>query len=510
MKTKSAAFSNWSLTSWMDNAYIQKYANGDTFYTLTNPDLGNFVSVFNGGYSEQNMMVLFETMPELFFVVNTIATRVMTGIYSLQDKDGNVIEDNELWNQIIKKPNWQYSFHSFGWHYEAYKLLTGNAYGFTYIPGMMSSLDDSKFKPTSKNIKAIHMLPSHYVWMEMKQPRPSHLMCLSSEDYIDHYNYNCGYPIPHIPPRFVTHIIHKKMGNLTDMVTNKGVSPLKAAERPLSNLVAVYTSRNVLQVQGGPRGAIVSRKSDGSGQVPLSPDEKEAVTNDVMRRHGTQRGQSPIIITDQPIDYIKMGATIAEMEPFKETRADLEAMCLIMNIPISLTADAKFSNLDISERNLYENVIFGEAHAFCSFLTELCRFDELGYTVKVNFDHITCLQDDAAKKAQAFNYNTQAATQLYDDGHITRNQLLNVVGEEPIEGGDDYISDEERLYNTTRNAPGSNPVAATSIDGQVDPEEGDEEQDKPKSFNSKLKAPKLFGNKKLNRKKLNFFNYGTP
>ena len=140
-------------------------------------------------------------------------------------------------------------------------------------------------------------------------------------------------------------------------------------------------------------------------------------------------------------------------------------------------------------------------------MTELGRFDELNYKVVVDFSHVTCLQDDAAKKAQALNYTTQAVTQLYDDGHITRNQLLNELGQEPISGGDDYISEEERFYNTNRQAPGSNPIAGTSIDPEVDPEVGDEQEDEAAEDKPKSKrVPPVLFNKNRIRKKIKFFN----
>ena len=81
----------------------------------------------------------------------------------------------------------------------------------------------------------------------------------------------------------------------------------------------------------------------------------------------------------------------------------------------------------------------------CQFLTELCCFDELDLKIKVSFDDIPALQDDALKQGQALYQNAQAAELLYAGGHITGNEVRSLIGHEPVDGGDDYIDEEERL-----------------------------------------------------------------
>lgn len=420
-------------SSWFDNFYFAQKGK-DYYYSITDPNLGTLLSAFNGGYSEANMMVLLQSVPELFFPVNAIASRVKNGIYKLIDAKGEEVTDNKLWNKILQGPNWQYSFSDFIWHAVAYKLVTGNRYGYAYVPSTM--------KIKHANIQALWLLPSHYVSIKMKLPRPSYLTTLAASDYIDSYTYFGGDIMDQaLTPENVVHEIYMKMGDASDIITGKGISPFKAAEYPLSNILAVYSARNVIYVKRGPLGAIVSAAKDAAGTVSFTPTQKRDVIADLTAKYGLGRNQSPFAVTNQPIDYKRFGSTIQELEPFKETEASAAAIAGCIGVPMSLLPkgqDAKFSNLDISERNLYENVIFAEGDDFCQFLTKLGRFEEIGCRVVVSYEHVSALQDDKLKNAQAFSANATAAMNLQKGGYITENELRARIDMEAIEGGDDF------------------------------------------------------------------------
>ena len=472
--------------SWSDFFYSQQGANH--VYTLSDPKLGDLLSVFSGGYSEANMMKLVQVMPEFMFAVNAVAGRMKGGIFSLQDKDGNEVTDNKLWNKIKDiGPNWQYSLSEFIWHAVAHRLVTGNRYGYSYCAGATIGT-----KPKHSNIEAIWLIPPHYTDVVIKNPCPSYLTTLSAKEYIERYDYTGGENVvTKISPEYITHDIYMKMGDATDIVRGKGISPFRAGEYPLSNLTAVYAARNVIYVKRGPLGAIVSAATDSNGSVALTPDEKTEVVNDLMARHGFGRNQSPLAVTNQSVRYEKFGSTISELEPFKETEASAAALCGIIGIPVSLmpkNGEAKFANLDIAERNLYENVIYPESESLCDFLTKAGHFNEIGCKVVVSYDHVSCLQDDALKFAQASKTQAEASTILWNGGHITQNELRQDCGKEPIDGGDVYVS-EWRIVNVE---PSADPLLTPEP-----PTEGDK---------AKKGVIKLYG-KKFKRSKKNYYSH---
>ena len=476
-------------SSWFNDIFFSRQG-GNNVYTLTNPDIGNMLSVFTGGYSESNMMLLVQTIPEFMFVVNAVASRVKNGVFKLVDKDGNEVTDNKLWNKIKERPNWQFSFEEFIWHAVVDRLVTGNRYGYSYIPSTMAV--------KHKNIQALWLLPPHYVFMVMKTPRPSYLTTLQASDYIDHYHYNGGDTMSDITPEYVVHDVYMKLGDATDIITGKGISPFKAGEKPLSNLTAVYCARNVIYVKRGASGMVVSAAKDAGGSVALTPGEKKEVQEDIQERFGLGGGQSPWGVTNQPVAWVKMGANINELEPFRETEASCAALCGIIGVPIALMPkgeDAKFSNLDIAERNIYENVIFAEATSICKFLTTLGRFDELEYKIDVSFDHVSALQDDALKFAQAGLATAQAAIELEAAGMITTNEAREMIDREAVEGGDIFSEDEGQV---DENTPGVDPST-------LPPAEETETVPGEKPVKAKKKALILFGKKLKSKKKLRFF-----
>jgi hypothetical protein len=244
------------------------------------------------------------------------------------------------------------------------------------------------------------------------------------------------------------------MGDLSDITQWKGRSPFRATLKNLHNLEAVYEARAKNYREGGPRGMWVNKSSDAGGNVPLSPGQKKEVEEEMMSTYGMGMGQRPFGFTNQPLAFFKTGSNIQELEPFKETEADAAALAGVNQIPMSLLpgVQSKYSNLDIAERNLYEVKIFSEANALCHFITKLGCFDELGYKVMVNFDTVTCLQDDALKFAQAFQANADGSLALYQAKAITLNQLLKKIGFEAIDGGDDYLTEDESIDTTNLTA----------------------------------------------------------
>ncbi len=438
MSTKS----RFSLSNWLNSFFSKEGSN--FVYSLVDTSLaGGLSSVFNGAYNEMNMVKLFETIPEFMFVVNAVASRVKNGVYILvKDSDGTEVTDNKLWNQMVKEgPNWQYKFDEFVWHAVVNRLITGNRYGYSYCPGVTTGV-----APKHSNIKQVRLLAPQFVMIMLKNPRPALIMTTKAGDYVDHYTCNDGDLNGPISPEYVVHDLYMSMGNIREKVTGKGISPFIAGEYPLSNLVAVYSARNVIYVKRGPGGMIVAATSDKGGAVALAPHEKEEVIEDMTRKYGGGAGQTPFAISSYPIDFKKTGATIAELEPFKETEASAAALCGLVGCPTSLmpkAGEAKFANLDISERNFYENTIFAEAESICKFLTAIGHFGEVGCHVVVSFDHISALQDDALKSAQAFSYNVEGAESAFAGGHITENEYRSIIGHEPVEGGDNYIQTEE-------------------------------------------------------------------
>ena len=434
-------------SSFYDNvSYSEIVKNGQTTYvyslTGNSPYSTNeILGAITGQYSEANMMTLFETVPELFAIVDAVASRVRNGEYTLVDKAGQQVEDNKLWEQISKNPNWQYTFKELIWHAVAYKMVTGNRYLYSYAP--------ESLKLSHKSIMALWLLPSHYMWITMLPERPVFLMTTSKDQFIKSYDLRVTGSGPvHLQPETVTHQIAVKMGNANDVITGKGTGIFRACVAPMSNIIACYAARGKIFLQGGPTGVIVSKVSDSMGtNMKLTPEEKANLYSDVYGRHGYGSNQVPNAITDTPVDFVKIGSQLKEMQPYDEILHDTVIIAGVAGVPMALipkTSENKQTNNDTAERDFYYNRIIPEAQEVCELLTKACRFDEIGCKVAVSFDDVPALQDDAAKSAAAYKDNSTAALSLYNSKIITENQVRESCGFEPVEGGDSYIEVPEK------------------------------------------------------------------
>ena len=76
-----------------------------------------------------NFVTLFNTVPEVYWPVNFIASRAAGATYLLKRfDDDSVVWDNEQINRMLVRPNAFESWYATLWKHFAYKLVTGNSF----------------------------------------------------------------------------------------------------------------------------------------------------------------------------------------------------------------------------------------------------------------------------------------------------------------------------------------------------------------------------------------------
>lgn len=417
--------------------YKEDSANNHV-YTLTNPDLGKFLSCFEGGYSAANMLKLFESIPEVYAPIDAIADRVTKGIWELVKEDtGDVVTDNKQWNKLKAQPNWKQSFTQFIYSAVVYKYVTGNRYFYKYIP---DALPD-KFE----YIQALWLLPPQYTEAHVKEQRPTYFYTTDIKDLVDYYSINWGVESQKIDnPSLIYHDVFLDVSIENEDIL-KGISPLKAAKYPMSNLMAVYEARHAIYVKRGMLGIIVNKKTDASGSVALSPSEKKNVLQGLDNTYGITGDRNLYGVTDVPVDFVRLAMSIEELKPLEETFASAAAIAAILNVPRSLilTKEGPTHNNQFSdERKFYSDVIMPEADSIAAILTHFLGVSALKQKIRVRFDHVEALQEDKKLQAETQQIKSTTYTSLYEKGHITKNEMLVALGlPELRNGGDVYITD---------------------------------------------------------------------
>src|SRR5690606_11894274 len=113
-------------------------------------------------------------------------------------------------------------------------------------------------------------------------------------------------------------ILHKNKPNTN---ANDGLifgrSPAYSLIRPLTNIDMAYESRNVLMRNRGMRVMFTSNKTDGTGNIPLS-DEERKDNDDLMKKYGTLEGQSQFFFSPYPLNVNVIDQDVTKLGLFDE------------------------------------------------------------------------------------------------------------------------------------------------------------------------------------------------
>lgn len=451
--------------SWFNSATYEN-VGGKHVYTLTNPDTGKFLSAFRDGHSELSYLRAFLHVPEVFAVYDAIASRAMNGRYYIRRKsDGaDVTHSKTHLKKLLEQPNPFTKGDDFRYTMIIYKLVCGNRYTYKKISPF---LNESVYT----SVASLWQLRPWETEIELKRTRPNLFDCKSTGDFVENYiTYEDGRRLE-LKPMYVKHdtdiaITAESLEGTGDQL--KGISSMRAAEYPISNLCAVYEARNIIYVKRGPLGAIISRRKDNSGTVALTPKEKAQLRQDLNAVYGVTGGRSPVaVVAGEDLDYVKFGSNIAELLPFEETRASMYAIAMTQGVPRSVLPSEKgstFSNQKDEERGLYTNRVIPEAQELCDVYNELLGLTNEPFEVAVSFDHVEVMQENRKDAAAAEKTETETAILKYEKGAITKNEMRVEMGEKPVPGEDYYVIDDpQRQQNERKNQTTPQPNSGDTV-----------------------------------------------
>lgn len=392
-------------------------------YTVSFTNVNDALAALTGRRTDSNLIELFGAVSEIYAPVVTLASMVANGRYGFfYTKTGEPVIGNMYLDKFLNTPNPLQNINELFYEAVCYFLVTGKNF-------MYSSTPDSLPRVDYKNIMATYNLPSDQVYIDV--PKMVKLFtAVTMADIVKGYVLSKG---TSEEQTFKTENVLYRRSISLDWNGKKliGRSPLLSADKAIANLIAVYAARNAIYVKRGPLGAIVSRKSDMTGQVALTPPEKEEVTKAFMSTHGVQKGQTPLAITEQPVDFIKFGATIQELEPFAETKADASAIYAALEVPDELMPgndNGTYENKKTAERGLYRNKAIPMGESLCKSLTTQLNLHIAGIEMRVSYEHVEVLQEDKKFAATVEDLNAKTYKALFLNGQITLNDWRNKRG----------------------------------------------------------------------------------
>lgn len=379
-----------------------------------------------------NFVALFNSVPEVAWPVNYIASRAAGAKYLLKKfKDDSVVWDNETINKMLVKPNAFETWYRTLWKHFAYKLVTGNSY-------IKAAMSDAFAGATTlyKWCDRYVCLEEPYVSIEYKLPMGDIYGVSEIEDVVDCYYHDYGtFTRRAIPPQCVFHDVDDAFGFYNgDPLTAK--SRLMAVLKAISNLIAVYEARNVIYVKRGGLGWLVSNAHDEMGSRALTPDEKKEILNQANEMYGLERGKYPYGISDAPLSFIRTNLSISDLQPFDETLADAVIIAGIYGIPpvlIPRKDQSTYSNQANAEKAVYSSVIIPLVQRFCQEFTHFLGLDQDGLYLDADFSDVDCLQTGKKEEQDVHRSITDRCKVEFESGLIALNDWRAQQGYERVE-----------------------------------------------------------------------------
>ena len=313
----------------------------------------------------QNFLTLFQSVPEVFFPIDYIASRISSANFQFKKvKDDSVIWANKSLNQILLRPNCLMTWKQNVYQHFVYKLCLGNSFTRAAMSDSFTNVEKWRYCSNYWELPADAM--------EVLPVLGSNIPLFGiadQEDIIRGYRLNYGaLSTMNIPAYQVWHDRDGCVSYYSGFGFMKSQSRLMSQMKPISNLIAVYEARNVIYVKRGGLGFLINMKQDESGPIAMTDNEKKEILQQHFGKFGVGKDQLPYGLSDIPLSFVRTNLTIAELQPFEETLADAISISGAYGIPAVLVPrkdQSTFSNQSTAEKSVYSSVIIPFAKQFC-------------------------------------------------------------------------------------------------------------------------------------------------
>lgn len=386
----------------------------------------------------------FFMLPEVAFPVIYIISRIKNAEIVLRryEDDSEVWVNDKLYGEeallakavhgILERPNFYQDFKAFTEQYFLQRYLTGNT--FCYADGVLDNKDRWKY------VDQLHVIPTRSVNVRTKT---DYNLFSSKEwkDIIDHYDITGNGKIQWIDVDSM--MFTRDLQNLEIMNELKSRSRLDTQRKCIELLKEVYSARYSIYAKRGPLGAISSQKHDADGSIPMTEDEKKSIRNELMKKYGTGKGKDLYAIVDNPVQFIKLGSNIQELQPFVETLNDATQIAAIFNIKKELIPrddNSTFSNQEEAEISVYNDMVIPETKQYLDNISDFLGIKDRGYYLDCRFDKVDVLKSREREKVEADKKRLETELAKFNAGVNTLNDVLTSMGME---------AKNDKLYSKT-------------------------------------------------------------
>ena len=341
---------------------------------------------------------LYIQIPELRTVINKRAIMMSSGVPKLCDMDGNPVESH--WAiDLINNPNPTQSWADVIFSLSVNDGLFNNS--FAYCPQRSFDIRNLFVPLPSNKVKIVGT--------------GKYLDQLDTDGLIKEFQFwydSKKYDTIEVP-------------DMIYLNTPDGINLLNPINRidtlkyPLSNIMASYNKRNVILENMGAIGILSSKKSDMGGALPMTPEEREEIQADWLRR-----SKDKLVMTEADVNWTPMSYPTKDLMLFEELTEDKMAIIDAYGLSYYLFSQsngATFTNVKEGMRMSYQDTIIPETEQMYATISQQLGLINEGLYIKPDFSHIPVLQSDKASESAT-------VVSLVQNGVIDSNEARNVLG----------------------------------------------------------------------------------
>lgn len=213
-----------------------------------------------------------------------------------------------------------------------------------------------------------------------------------------------------------------------------GMSRLYSCSDPVNTIIAAYEAANVMLTNYGMMGIISPDTSNTIGgiTVPMTDEKKKDVQDDLQRRYGIMRDQWPLLITGQPVKYTAVGRPLKDLMLLELVQDSTRQLSEAFKYPFHLlgfTAGTTFTNVEASEKRMYNDAIIPEANGFIETFNRYFE-NTSDNSLRCSFDHLPALQANRVENETALKTAVERLKIEVESGLTTladaQNELENL------------------------------------------------------------------------------------
>lgn len=352
----------------------------------------------------------YESNPDLFSIVTKLAGMFASVPLIPYKHIGSKLERTEMTpelNDLFTQINYYQNFHEFRRHWAVSYYITGNA--ITYAGRLNNGINKGKLTKDG-----LIVMPAQNITIKSggwRKPVGKYVLDINERFDIDAKN------IWH--ERFAPTLSYEEGKNFM------GTSPLSVARNIINSQNKGYEVTGEIYKHGHPPGILAKEVEDGDSGSLTQEQEDKFRRKYRTKYQGSDKMTIPIFTLGK-LNYTKIGYdNLKELEVINMSEHGRRVFCNLLGVDAKVfndTAASTYNNMPEAHKAIYNNRLIPDLNTFCEGINSIMQY--YGIQLQPDLDQVDALQVDKAKKVEW-------ASKMYNDGVITGDQYLVMIGEEP-------------------------------------------------------------------------------